>query len=148
LSVFVRHVFFSPPSWPLSPCFHPHSRGAIRFARCELGVLGSAGAAICWAPWGSAVSEWNLGQAINVVTGTRLWAFVFSLSGTVLIFACLPCFRRLRPRSFGCCCATVRTLLRSPTDDAAAPPAFLRWRRWRASFRFFHHAPPASVPNA
>ena len=25
----------------------------------------------------------NLGQAINAVTGTRLWAFVFSLPGTV-----------------------------------------------------------------
>ena len=27
---------------------------------------------------GSALGEWNLGQAINAVTGTRLWAFVFS----------------------------------------------------------------------
>ena len=75
---------FSPAEWPLSPCFHPHSRGAIRFARCMLGVLGSAGAAICLAPCGSALGEWNLGQAINAVTGTRLWAFVFSLPGTVL----------------------------------------------------------------
>jgi hypothetical protein len=41
-----------------------------------LGVLGSAGAAICLAPCGFALSEWNLGQAINAVTGTRLWAFV------------------------------------------------------------------------
>src|SRR5436190_6621366 len=30
---------------------------------------------------------------------------------------------RLRPRSFGCCCAKVRTVLRSPTGDAAAPQA-------------------------
>ena len=44
-----------------------------------LGVLGSAGAAICLAPCGSALAESNLGQAINAVTGTRLWAFVFSL---------------------------------------------------------------------
>ena len=51
-----------------------------------LGVLDSAGAAICLAPCGSAFSELNLGQAINAVTGTRLWAFVFSLRGTVLIF--------------------------------------------------------------
>jgi hypothetical protein len=29
-------------------------------------------------------SEWNLGQAINAVTGTRLWAFDFSLPGTIL----------------------------------------------------------------
>jgi hypothetical protein len=38
---------------PLSPCFHPHSRGANRFAGCMLGVLNSAGAAICLAPCGS-----------------------------------------------------------------------------------------------
>jgi len=74
----------SPAERPLSPCFHPHSRGAIRFARCMLGVLGSAGTAICLAPCGSAFGESNLGQAINAVTGTRLWAFVFSLPGTVL----------------------------------------------------------------
>jgi hypothetical protein len=49
-----------------------------------LGVLGSAGAAICLAPWSSALEESNLGQAINAVTGTRLWAFVFPLPGTVL----------------------------------------------------------------
>ena len=81
---------FLPPSLPLSPCFHPHSRGAIHFARCMLGVLVTAGAAICLAPCGSALAEWNLGQAINAVTGTRLWAFVFSLPGTVLILLC--CF--------------------------------------------------------
>jgi|ERR1700733_11068739 hypothetical protein len=41
----------------LSPCFHPHSRGAIRFARCMLGVLVTADAAICLAPCGSALSS-------------------------------------------------------------------------------------------
>jgi hypothetical protein len=40
-----------------------------------LGVLGSAGAAICLAP-SRFTEEWNAGQAINAVTGTRLWAFV------------------------------------------------------------------------
>jgi len=35
------------------------------------------GAAICLSPCGSALSEWNLGQAINAVTGTRLWALSF-----------------------------------------------------------------------
>src|ERR1700693_4843015 len=69
--------FCSSAEWPLSPCFHPHSRGAICFARCTLGVLVSAGAAICMAPCGSALEEWNLGQAINAVTGTRLWALAF-----------------------------------------------------------------------
>ena len=89
LCSFCKTRFFLPAEWPLSPCFHPHSRGAIRFARCMLGVLGSAGAAICLAPCGSALSEWNLGQAINAVTGTRLWAFVFSLPGTILTLFCL-----------------------------------------------------------
>ena len=69
--------FCSPAEWPLSPCFHAHSRGAIRFARCMLGVLVSAGAAICLAPCGSALGESNLGQAINAVTETRLWALSF-----------------------------------------------------------------------
>ena len=73
--LFLIGTFSSPAEWPLSPCFHPHSRGAICFARCMLGVLGSASAAICLAPCGSALGEWNLGQAINAVTGTRLWAF-------------------------------------------------------------------------
>jgi len=68
---------FFPAEWPLSPCFHPHSRGAIRFARCMLGVLGSAGAAICLAPCGSALGALNPGQAINAVTGTRLWLLSF-----------------------------------------------------------------------
>src|SRR6476660_7208320 len=81
----LRSFFFVARS-PLSPCFHPHSRGAIRFARCMLGVLVSAGAAICLAPCGSALGESNPGQAINAVTGTRLWAFVFSLPGTIFDF--------------------------------------------------------------
>jgi hypothetical protein len=97
---------FSPAEWPLSPCFHPHSRGAI----VSLGA--------CWAfsvqpvlpsVWRPVVSlKWNVGQAINAVTGTRLWAFVFSLPGTSLILFLPFGFTRLRPRSFGCCCAMVR----------------------------------------
>ena len=63
-----------------------------------LGVLVTAGAAICLAPCGSALAEWNLGQAINAVTGTRLWAFVFSLPGTVLILLCCFVLRGCRQR--------------------------------------------------
>jgi hypothetical protein len=150
IRLFFRWTRFSSAEWPLTPCFHPHSQGAIRFARCMLGVLVSAGAAICLAPCGSALFEWNPGQAINAVTGTRLWALSFCLflPGTILILFLLYCFTRLRPRSFGCCCATVRTLLRSPTDDAATPPAFSQSLRWLASSRSFHRAPPASVPSA
>src|SRR5579864_8915210 len=82
---FFIDMCFCSAEWPLSPCFHPHSRGAIRFARCMLGVLVSAGAAICLAPCGSAHFECNPGQAINAVTETRLWLLSF-LPGTVLIF--------------------------------------------------------------
>jgi hypothetical protein len=30
-----------------------------------------------WRPCGSTLGEWNLGQAINAVTGTRLWLLSF-----------------------------------------------------------------------
>src|SRR5947209_16337143 len=92
LLVFRWTSFLLSAEWPLSPCFHPHSRGAIRFARCMLGVLVSAGAAICLAPCGSALGEWNPGQAINAVTGTRLWLLSFS-SGNGFVLT------RLRPTS-------------------------------------------------
>jgi len=92
---------------------------AIGFARCTLGVLVSAGAAICLAPCGSALAEWNLGQAINAVTGTRLWLLFFSSSWERFRF-----FTQLPPLSLGCCCAMVCRLLRSPTGDAATRPAF------------------------
>ena len=42
-----------------------------------LSVRVTAGAAICLAPCGSALFEWNPGQAIHAVTGTRLWALSF-----------------------------------------------------------------------
>src|SRR6202140_1969176 len=143
----LNKVFCSPAEWPLSPCFHPHSRGAIRFARCVLGVLVSAGAAICLAPCGSALAEWNLGQAINAVTGTRLWAFCLFSSWNGFDFCFVFRSRRLPPRSFGCYCAMVRRLLRSPIGDAAAPPAFLRWRRSLASSRSSRRVRQASVPS-
>jgi hypothetical protein len=77
IRLFFRWTCFSSAEWPLTPCFHPHSQGAIRFARCMLGVLVSAGAAICLAPCGSALFEWNPGQAIDAVTGTRRFWLLF-----------------------------------------------------------------------
>jgi hypothetical protein len=41
-----------------------------------LGVLVSAGAAICLAT-SRFTEEWNVAQAINAVTGTRLWLLPF-----------------------------------------------------------------------
>src|ERR1700751_377129 len=108
-----------------------------------LGVLGSAGAAICLAPCGSALGESNVGQAINAVTGTRLWASVFSLPGTILTLFCLFVFRRLLRRSFAGYCAAVRKPLRSPTDDATTPPAFSRLQRSPVSSRCSASLAPA-----
>src|SRR2546421_274440 len=51
-----------------------------------LGVLVSAGAAICLAPCDLLSRESNLGQAINAVTGTRLWALSFSLLRNGFVF--------------------------------------------------------------
>src|SRR5271170_3446317 len=70
------------------------------------------------------------------------FGFCFSLPRDVFVFML---------RSPAACpgyCAAVRTLLRSPTGDAATPPAFWQLPRWLASSRFFHRAPPASVPSA
>jgi hypothetical protein len=67
-------------SLPSGRCRHASIRTLeerFHFARCMLGVLVTAGAAICLSPCGSALSEWNLGQAINAVTGTRLWLLSF-----------------------------------------------------------------------
>src|SRR5271170_4785196 len=74
----LNKVLFSLPS---DHCRHAsiRTRGAIRVARCMLGVLVTAGAAICLAPCGSTLAESNLGQAINAVTGTRLWQISFLL---------------------------------------------------------------------
>ena len=38
---------FASAELPLSPPFHPHSSLSDLFARCQLGVLVSAGAATC-----------------------------------------------------------------------------------------------------
>src|SRR4249919_2571476 len=76
------------------------------------------------------------------------FGFVFSLPGTILTLCLLFCFTRLPPPSVGCYCAMARILLRSPIDDAATLPAFLPWPQSLASYRFFHRAPPVSVPSA
>ena len=132
----VAAVAMLPSALSRSDSFRSVHVGRSRFSRCchLFGAL-----------WFCS-SEWNLGQAINAVTGTRLW-LLFFLPKNVLTLFCLFVFTRLPPRSSGCSCAAVRTLLRSPTDDAATPPAFWRSLRWLASSRFFHRAPPVSAPS-
>ncbi len=84
--------------------------------------------------------EWKLGQALDAVTGTRLWASylaAFQISLT----------RRL-PTSLDGCCVVAHRPLRLPTTDATRPPAFAPWQRSLVSSRSFHHARPASGPSA
>jgi len=88
----------------------------------------------------------NRGPGVRRSHRNSAMAFIFFLPGTVLILFC--CLFRRRQRELGCCCATVRTLLRSPTSDAATPPAFSRSQRWLASCHFFLRARPASGPSA
>ena len=46
----------------------------------------------------SFTQEWNVAQAINAVTGTRLWLFCLSLPGTILIWFCVGFLRGCRNR--------------------------------------------------
>jgi len=117
------------------------------FARCMLGVLGSAGAAICLAPCSSALESGTWAKRLTQSPELG-FGFCLSLPGTILTLVLPFCFTQLPLRSFGWRGATVRTLLRSPTGDATTPPAFSRSQRWLASSRFFHHARPASAPSA
>ena len=135
---------------PSGHCRHASIRTLeerFHFARCMLGVLVTAGAAICLSPCGSALPSrtWArpLTQSPELGFG---FVFISSWNGFDFCFV----FRSTRlPRPwFGCCCAMVRTLLRSPTGDAAAPPAFLRWRRSLASSRSSRRVRPVSVPSA
>src|ERR1035438_3746583 len=142
---FRETLFVLPPS---GRCRH----ASIRTLEERFVSLGA-----CWAFSFQPVlpSVW---RPVVLLLQSRTWArpltqspelgFVFSLPGTVLTFVLVCCSTRLTPLSFGCCCATVRTLLRSPTDDAAAPPAFSPSQRSLVSSRSSHHARLVSVPNA
>src|ERR1039458_2375118 len=127
--VFSLDTVFSLAESPLSPPSHPHSSrsgfvrsvqvGCSHFSRCHL---------IFDLP--SILKKWKLGQAINAVTGTRLWAFAFPFE------ECFDFMQLPVPRS-ACCCATVRRLLRLPTSDAARPLAFSPWQSPLFSSRSF-----------
>ena len=84
--VFSLDKFFSPAEWPLSPCFHSHSRGATRALGADWAFSLQPVLPSDWRPVVLLFESGTLGQAINAVTGTRLWAFDFPLPGTVLTF--------------------------------------------------------------
>ena len=121
-----------PAEWPLSPCFHPHSRGANRFARCMLAFSFQPVLPSVWRP---VVLLLQSGTRARRLTQSPELGFGFCLfsSWSDFDFVLTFCFMRLPPRSFGCCCVAVRILRRLPTSDAATPPAFWRSQRWLAS---------------
>src|SRR6266496_4361244 len=86
--------------------------------------------------------RWKSGQAIDAVTETRLWALVYFPSSEDFDFMLPPAALS------GGCCATVRTLLHSPTSDAATPPTFAPSQSPLASSHSSRHARPASNPSA
>jgi hypothetical protein len=127
-------------------------RASIRTLEERIGSLGA-----CWAFLFQPVllSVWR--PLVSLKSGTwprRLtqspelgFGFCLSSLGTISILVLRLLFTRLPQPSLGCCCAKARILLHSPTNDAATPPAFLPWQRSLASYRFFHRAPPVSVPS-
>jgi hypothetical protein len=77
--------------------------------------------------------------------GRAVLTRILKESATVPLFFAQTLIQSLRDVGYN---TTTSALLRSPTDDAATPPAFSPSPRWLASSRFFHRAPPASVPSA
>src|ERR1700722_1343110 len=106
-----------------------------------LGVLVSAGAAICLAPCGSALSEWNLGQAINAVTGTRLLAFAFPFE---------ECFWFYAAAGNALCLLLCNGSYTSPLTHKrwSNTASFLAVATMARFFRFCRRARPTSAPNA
>ena len=145
---FCETTFVLPPS---GCCRH----ASIRTLEERLVSLGA-----CWAfsiqpvlpsVWRPVVLLLQSGTWARRLTQSPELGFGFCLFSSWNDFDFVFCrfvFTRLSPRSFGCCCATVRTLLRSPTGDAATLPAFLPSPQSLVSFRSSHHARPTSVPNA
>src|SRR6516225_5823496 len=74
----VATVAMLPSALSRSESFRSVHVGRSRFSRC-CHLIGDL----------SFHDRVNVGQAINAVTGTRLWLFVFSLPGTVLGCSCL-----------------------------------------------------------
>jgi hypothetical protein len=132
-----------------SPCRVSHCRHAsIRTLEERLVSLGAGWAfsfqAVLLSVWRPVVLLFQRGTRARRLTQSPELGFGFCLfsSWNGFVFTPLPLL------SFRGCCAMARTLLRSPTGDAATPPAFLPWPRWLASSRFSHRAQPTSAPSA
>src|SRR5271156_5684793 len=134
-------VLFLPPS---GHCRH----ASIRTLEERLVSLGA-----CWAFSVQPVllSVW---RPVVPLLQSRTWARRLTQSPELGFGLCLFfswngfVFTRLRLLSLCCYCATVRTPLRSPTGDAATPPAFSQLPRWLASCCSSLHVQLVSGPSA
>jgi len=142
---FVGEKKFSSPS---SRC----RRASIRTLEERIVSLGACGAfsiqpvlPSVWRP----IVALKSGTWPRPLTQSPELGFGFCLFSSLERFGfCFRFFKRLPQASLGCCCATVHTLLRSPTDDAVTPPAFLPWPQSLASSHFSRRARPVSIPSA
>src|SRR5580692_6520578 len=138
---FIEQGFRLPPS---DRCRH----ASIRTLEERFVSLGA-----CWAFSVQPVlpSVW---RPVVLLLQSRTWARRLTQSPELgfglLSFLFLErfCFTRPQLLSLGCCCAMVRTLLRSPTGDATTPPAFSRSPRWLASCCSSLHVLLVSGPSA
>src|SRR6266545_332232 len=108
---------------PLSPCFHPHSVGGLP-PSVPAGVLNSRGAAISVANCRDAVACLPTFCRNRAVTPTRRFRILRRIQSscipdTPMLLAGFCAWPRLPP----CGCNADRRPLRSPTTDAATPPA-------------------------
>jgi hypothetical protein len=78
--------------------------------------------------------------------GSRVPGLSRSHLDSAVELGCPDCNSRPRRATLSGYCATVRTLLRSPTTDAAVPPTFEPRQLPLVSWHFFLLAPQASVP--
>ena len=118
----VATVAMVPSALSRSDSFRSVHVGRSRCSRCCHLII-----ALWFCSW-----RLDLGQAINAVTGTRLWLLFFLLKNVFTLCRCRHCSLLAVAQRF--------ISLRPPTDDAATRPVCVPWRRWLASFRFSHRA--------
>src|ERR1700720_4177087 len=107
---------FFPAELPLSPPFHPHSSLSALLRSVQVGCSHFSRCCHLFIDL-SSISRWKWARRLtqSPELGFRLWLFL-----SQRVFG----FRQPPASLWACYGATVRTLLRSPTGDAARRPAF------------------------